>query len=48
MKNTLAGSLSRLLEVDQEAKLQPKKEGHKFGTFCLEELNGISKISPDL
>ena len=31
-KNTLADSLSRLLEVDPEAKLQQKK-GHEFGTF---------------
>ena len=28
IKNTLADSLSRLLEVDPEAKLQPEKEGH--------------------
>ena len=34
IKNTLADSLSRLLEVDPEAKLQPEKEGHEFGTFC--------------
>ena len=47
MKNTLADSLSRLLEVDPEAKLQPEKEGHEFGTFCFEELNETGKISPD-
>ena len=46
-KNTLAESLSRLLEVDPEAKLQPEKEGHKFGTFCIEELNETGEISPD-
>ena len=45
VKNTLADSLSRLLEADPEAKLQPKKEGHKFGTFCFEELNETSEIS---
>ena len=47
IKNTLADSLSRLLEVDPEAKLQPKKEGHEFGTFCFEELNENSEISPN-
>ena len=47
VKNTLADSLSRILEVDPEAKLQPEKEGHEFGTFCFEELNETSKILPD-
>ena len=46
-KNTLADSLSRLREVDPEAKLQPEKEGHEFGTFCFEELNETGEISPD-
>ena len=46
-KNTLADSLSRLLEVDPEAKLQLEKEGHEFGTFCFEELNKTGEISPD-
>ena len=47
IKNTLADSLSRLLEVDPEAKLQPEKEGHEFGTFCFEELNETGEISPN-
>ena len=47
IKNTLADSLSRLLEVDPEAKLQPKKEEHEFGTFCFENINETGKISPD-
>ena len=47
VENTLADSLSRLLEVDPEAKLQPEKEGHEFGTFCFEELNETSEISPN-
>ena len=33
--------------MDPEAKLQPKKEGHEFGTFCFEELNETSEISPN-
>ena len=41
IKNTLVDSLSRLLEVDPEAKLQPEKEGHEFGTFCFENFSEI-------
>ena len=47
IKNTLADSLSRLLEVDPEAKLQPEKEGHEFGTFCFENISETGEISPD-
>ena len=47
VKNTLADSLSRLLEVDPEAKLQPEKEGQEFGTYCFKELNETVEISPD-
>ena len=47
IKNTLADSLSRLLEVDPEAKLQPEKEGQEFGTYCFKELNETVEISPD-
>ena len=47
VKNTLADSLSRPLEVDPEAKLQPEKEGHEFGTLFFEELNETGEISPD-
>ena len=47
MKNTLADSLLRLLDVDPEAKLQDEKKGHKFGTFCFESIDEIGKISLD-
>ena len=47
VKNTLADSLSRLLDVDPEAKLQAEKEGHEFGTFCFESVDEIGEISPD-
>ena len=33
--------------MNPEAKLQPEKEGHEFGTFCFEELNETGEISPD-
>ena len=42
IKNPLEDSLSRLLEVDPEATLQPEKEGCEFGTYCFKELNEIS------
>ena len=47
VKNTLADSLLRLLDVDPEAKLQAEKEGHEFGTFCFESIDEIEEISPD-
>ena len=47
VKNTLADSLLRLLDVDPEAKLQAEKEGHEFGTFCFENVDEIGEISPD-
>ena len=47
VKNTLADSLLRLLDVDPEAKLQAEKKGHEFGTFCFESIDEIGKISPD-
>ena len=47
MKNTLADSLSRLLDVDPEAKIEAEKKGQEFGTFCFESVDEISEISPD-
>ena len=47
VKNMLADSLLRLLDVDPEAKLQAKKEGHEFGTFCFKSIDEIGEISPD-
>ena len=47
IKNTLADNLSRLLEVEPGAKIQPEKEGCEFGTYCFEEVNETGKISPD-
>ena len=34
----LADSLSKLLEVNPEAKAQPEKEGCEFGNHCFEQL----------
>ena len=43
-KNTLADSLSRLLDVDPEAKIQPEKEGCEFGNYCFEQLEETGEI----
>ena len=37
-KNTLADTLSRLLEVCPEAKLEPEPPGQEFGCYCFEEM----------
>ena len=40
-KNTLADSLSRLLEVCPEAAKQPEPAGQEFGCACFEELEPV-------
>ena len=37
-KNTLADSLSRLIEVVPEAKLEEETDGQEFGCYCFEDL----------
>ena len=36
--NTLADTLSRLIEMDEDIKLQPEEEGKEFGYFSFKEL----------
>ena len=40
--NTLADTLSRLIEMDENIKLQPEEEGKEFGYFPFEELPGVT------
>ena len=40
-KNTLADTLSRLLDVCPEAKLDPEPQGQEFGCYCFEELTPV-------
>ena len=40
-KNTLADTLSRLLEVCPEAKLEPEPPGQEFGCYCFEEMTPV-------
>ena len=38
IKNTLADTLSRLIDIDKNIRLQPEEEGKEFGYFPFEEL----------
>ena len=40
-KNTLVDTLSRLLDVCPEAKLEPELPGEEFGCYCFEEMKPI-------
>ena len=42
IRNTLADTLSRLIEMDENIKLQPEKEGKEFGYFPFEELPSVT------
>ena len=38
VKNVLADTLSRLIEIDEDVKLPEEKEGHEFGYVPFEKL----------
>ena len=38
IKNTLADTMSRLIQIDPEAKLQPEQEGYEFGYHAFEDM----------
>ena len=40
--NTFADTLSRLIEMDENIKLQPEEEGKEFGYFLFEELPPVT------
>ena len=42
IRNTLANTLSRLIGMDENIKLQPEEEGKEFGYFPFEELPPIT------
>ena len=42
VQNTLADTLSRLIEIDDDIKLPPEEEGKEFGYFPFEELPPVS------
>ena len=41
IKNTLADTMSRLIQIDPEAKLQPEQEGYEFGYYAFEDMEPI-------
>ena len=41
IKNTLADTMSRLVQIDPEAKLQPGQEGYEFGYHAFEDMEPI-------
>ena len=43
--NVLANTLSRLISIDQDVKLEPELEGYEFGQYCFEELPKASSYT---
>ena len=41
IKNTLADTMSRLVLIDPEAKLQPEQEGYEFGYHTFDDMEPI-------
>ena len=41
IKNTLADTMSRLIQIDPEAKLKPEQEGYEFGYHAFEDMEPI-------
>ena len=41
IKNTLADTMSRLIQIDPEAKLCPEQEGYEFGYYAFEDIEPI-------
>ena len=42
IQNTLSDTLSRLIDMDENIKLQPEEEGKEFGYFTFEELPPVT------
>ena len=41
IKNTLADTMSRLIQIDPEVKLCPEQEGYEFGYYAFEDMKPI-------
>ena len=41
IKNTLADTMSRLIQIDPEAKLCPEQEGYEFGHHAFEDMEPV-------
>ena len=43
--NVLANTLSRLISIDSDVKMEPELEGHELGQYCFEELPKASNYT---
>ena len=43
IKNTLTDTMSRLIQIDPEAKLCPEQEGYEFGYYTFEDMEPIKR-----
>ena len=43
--NVLANTLSRLISIDPDVKMEPELEGYEFGQYCFEELPKASSYT---
>ena len=43
--NVLANTLSRLISIEPDVKLEPELEGHEFGQYCFKELPKASSYT---
>ena len=43
--NVLANTLSRLISIDPDVKLEPELEGYEFGQYCFEEIPKASSYT---
>ena len=41
IKNTLADTMSKLIQIDPESKLQPEQEGYEFGYHAFDDMKPI-------
>ena len=48
IKNTLADTMSRLIRIDPEAKLNPEPEGYEFGYHAFEDLEPIESAIQEI
>ena len=44
--NVLADTLSRLISIDPDVKLEPELESHEFRQYCFEEPEFLTQVQP--
>ena len=48
IKNTLADTMSRLMQIDPEAELCPEKEGYEFGYHAFEDMEPVKCVVQEI